>query len=110
MTLLDPFFLKHKASRLSAASFIIAAHSLKKQNSWGIEIEKITGIKRNELKTVIEDIQQFIVEVNKKFVKSLKYKFEKNEFLNVALIQLTFPNQQAKGAASTQQPSANIVV
>lgn len=56
LTLLDPFFLKHKPSRLAAASFIIAAHSLKKPNIWKAEMEKLTGIKKQDLKEVIEDI------------------------------------------------------
>lgn len=75
ISLLDAFFLKHKASELAAASFILSAKSIKKINAWNSEMEKWTQYKEKDLKTVIEDLKQFALEVNPKFLSTLKYKF-----------------------------------
>lgn len=53
-------------------------------------MEKWTGIKEKDLKDAIEDLKQFAYEVNPKFLSTLKYKFSKNEYLNVASIPFTF--------------------
>lgn len=84
ISLLDAFFLKHKSSEIAAASFILSARSIKKVNAWNSEMEKWTGYKEKDLKTVIEDLKQFALEVNPKFLSTLKYKFQKEEYLNVA--------------------------
>ena len=55
--MLDAFFLKHKASELAAAAFILSAKSIKKINAWNSEMEKWTGYKEKDLKTVIEDLK-----------------------------------------------------
>ena len=75
ISLLDAFFLKHKSSEIAAASFILSARSIKKVNAWNSEMEKWTGYKEKDLKTVIEDLKQFALEVNPKFLSTLKYKF-----------------------------------
>lgn len=37
-----------------------------------------------------EDVRSFVVEVNPKFLTTLKYKFSKHEYLEVANIALKF--------------------
>lgn len=53
-------------------------------------MEKSTGLKEKDLRAAIDDLKQFALEVNPKFLSTLKYKFAKNEYLNVANIQFTF--------------------
>jgi hypothetical protein len=38
----------------------------------------------------VEDVRSFVVEVNPKFLTTLKYKFSKAEFLEVASIPFKF--------------------
>ena len=53
-------------------------------------MEKITGMKDEELQTVVEDVKGFVVEVNPKFLTTLKYKFSKAEYLAVASLPFKF--------------------
>lgn len=53
-------------------------------------MEKWTGIKEKDLKDAVEDLKQFALEVNPKFLSTLKYKFQKSEYLNVAQIPFAF--------------------
>ena len=87
---MDAFFLKHKPSQLAAAAFILSAKSIKKINAWNNEMEKWTGYKEKDLKAQIEDLKQFAMEVNPKFLSTLKYKFGKDEYLKVASIPFEF--------------------
>jgi hypothetical protein len=84
--LLDSFLLKHPCSQLAAAAFILSAKNIKKINAWNIEMERTTGIKEKDIKEAIDDLKQFALEVNPKFLSTLKYKFQKNEYLGVASI------------------------
>lgn len=90
IALLDAFLLKHKCSDIAAAAFILSARSIKKINAWNLEMEKVTGIKEKDVKEAVEDLKQFVLEVNPKFLSTLKYKFQKNEYLNVAQIPFVF--------------------
>jgi Cyclin, C-terminal domain/Cyclin, N-terminal domain len=90
IALLDSFLLKHKASHTAAAAFVLSAKSIKKINAWNTEMEKCTGIKAEDIKLTIEDLKQFALEVNPKFLSTLKYKFSKPEYLNVAQIPFAF--------------------
>ena len=90
ISLLDAFFLKHKNSELAAAAFILAAKSIKKINAWNGEMEKWTGYKEKDLQVVINDLKTFALEVNPKFLSTLKYKFQKDEYLNVASLTFAF--------------------
>lgn len=72
---MDAFFLKHKPSEVAAAAFTLSAKSIKKINAWNSEMERWTGYKEKDLKVVIEDLKQFALEVNPKFLSTLKYKF-----------------------------------
>ncbi len=68
----------------------MAAKSIKKINAWNTEMEKWTGYKEKDLKVTIEDLKQFALEVNPKFLSTLKYKFGKDEYLKVASISFDF--------------------
>lgn len=90
ISLLDSFLLKHKASEIAAAAFVLSAKAIKKINAWNAEMEKWTGYKEKDLKEAIEDVKQFACEVNPKFLSTLKYKFQKSEYLSVASIAFNF--------------------
>lgn len=90
ISLLDSFLLKHKQSQIAAASFILSAKAIKKINAWNSEMEKWSGYKEKDLKEAIEDVKQFACEVNPKFLSTLKYKFQKPEYMSVAQIPFNF--------------------
>ena len=75
IALLDAFLLKHKPSHLAAAAFLLSAKCIKKINAWNNEMEKCTKIKNDDFKEAVEDLKQFALEVNPKFLSTLKYKF-----------------------------------
>lgn len=84
--MLDAFLLKHKPSKIAAAAFILSTKLIRKSNAWNKEMSRWSSYSETELKDVIEDLKQFAIEVNPKFLPTLKYKFSKQEFLNVANI------------------------
>jgi hypothetical protein len=51
---------------------------------------KWTGYRAEDLKEAVEDLKQFLLEVNPKFLKTLEYKFKKNEYLGVAFKKFEF--------------------
>ena len=53
-------------------------------------MEKITNMKEDELQVVVEDVRGFVVEVNPKFLTTLKYKFSKTEYIEVAKLPFKF--------------------
>lgn len=53
-------------------------------------MEKWTGYKEKDLKSAIDDLKQFALEVNPKFLSTLKYKFQKDEYLSVANLPFNF--------------------
>ena len=82
--------MKYKQSEIAAAALTLSAKAIKRINAWNKEMEKNTGYKEEDLKEVIEDVKSFAYEVNPKFLSTLKYKFQKNEYLNVAQIPFQF--------------------
>lgn len=90
MSLLDCSLLKYKSSELAAACLILSARAIKKVNAWNKEMEKCTTYKEETLKEVIEDVKSFAYEVNPKFLSTLKYKFSKPEYFEVASIPFKF--------------------
>lgn len=90
IALLDASLLKYKASELAAASLILAAKSIKKISIWNKEMEKATDLKDEDLSVVVEDVKGFILEVNPKFLTTLKYKFSKQEYKEVASLPFKF--------------------
>ena len=53
-------------------------------------MERWTGYKEKDLKEALEDVKQFAMEVNPKFLSTLKYKFQKPEYKSVASIPFNF--------------------
>jgi len=76
---------------VAAASLILACRGLKKTtNHWNKEMESLTGMLESNLSIVTEDVRSFVVEVNPKFLTTLKYKFSKTEYMEVAGIPFKF--------------------
>lgn len=90
ISLLDSSLLKYKQSEIAAASLILSARAIKRINAWNKEMEKNTGYKEEDLKEAIEDVKSFAYEVNPKFLSTLKYKFSKPEYFEVANIPFKF--------------------
>ena len=90
IALLDASLLKYKASELAAAALILATKSLKKVNVWNKEMEKATEYKEEHLAPIADDVKGFILEVNPKFLTTLKYKFSKQEYKEVASLPFKF--------------------
>jgi hypothetical protein len=53
-------------------------------------MEKATNLKEDHMAKVAEDVKSFVVEVNPKFLTTLKYKFSKQEYLDVASLAFKF--------------------
>jgi hypothetical protein len=60
---------------------ILSAKQLKKINCWTKEMEKLSGYTEEDLKDPVEEIKSFALEINPKFISTLKYKFSKPEYL-----------------------------
>lgn len=88
--MLDASLLKYRNSEIAAASLILAARGLKKGAVWTAEVEEHTGMRSDDLAVVVEDVRSFVVEVNPKFLTTLKYKFSKHDYLEVAALPFKF--------------------
>ena len=53
-------------------------------------MEKYTGMSEDQLKEPVEEIKSFCLEINPKFISTLRYKFSKPEYLQVAKHQFKF--------------------
>lgn len=90
ISLLEASFLAFKPSMLSAASIILSAKMLKKQDPWTKEIEQITSYSRKDLEEVVKEVKLFCQEINPKFISILKYKFSKSEYKKVSNYEFKF--------------------
>lgn len=92
IALLDASLLKYRPSEIAGASLILASRGLKKgtHSVWNKEMESFTGMLESDLQIVTEDVRGFVVEVNPKFLTTLKYKFSKAEYLEVAGLPFKF--------------------
>ena len=63
---------------------ILAAKNLQRVAVWTPEMESATNIQWSVLAPIVEDVKSFIVEVNPKFLTTLKYKFSKPDYMEVA--------------------------
>ena len=90
ISLLDASLLKYNPSELAAAALILATKSIKRVNVWNKEMEKSTEYTDEQLQVVVEDVKGFILEVNPKFLTTLKYKFSKQEYKEVASLPFKF--------------------
>lgn len=84
ISLLDVTLLRFRPSELAAASMILSARQLKKKSPWTKEVVEFTGYSEQALGDAIEEIKSFALEINPKFISTLKYKFSKPEYLNVS--------------------------
>lgn len=83
--------LKYRPSEVAAASLILATKSLKPDfQVWTSDIEQWTGMLYSELSDIAEDVRGFVVEVNPKFLTTLKYKFSKKIYGEVAALPFKF--------------------
>jgi hypothetical protein len=53
-------------------------------------MEKFTGYSEKDLTETVEEIKCFALEINPKFISTLKYKFMKPDYLEVAKHQFKF--------------------
>ena len=53
-------------------------------------MKKFSGYTESDLKEVIDEVKSFAFEINPKFISTLKYKFSKPEYLEVAKLQFQF--------------------
>lgn len=89
--------LKYRPSEIAASSFILAMRQLKKKNGdapasspWTKELEQATGMYDSDLQAIVDDVRGFVVEVNPKFLTTLKYKFSKTDYCEVATLPFKF--------------------
>lgn len=91
IALLDASLLKYRPSEIAAASLMLAFKGLKKSgHSWNKEMESNTGMEEKDLLPVMEDVRSFVVEVNPRFLTTLKYKFGKESYKQVASVPFDF--------------------
>ena len=98
---MDASLLKYAPSEIAAAALILSTKCLRKMNVWNKEMEKASGYSEDFLAPIVEDVKSFIVEVNPKFLTTLKYKFSKPEYNEVASIAFKFGSDKPQ-----QQPQA----
>ena len=91
IALLDAGLLKYRPSEVAAASLILAFRGLKKTGTaWNKEIEELTGMCEKDLLPIVDDVKSFVVEVNPRFLTTLKYKFSKEQYKAVASLPFEF--------------------
>ena len=90
ISLLDASLLNYNPSEIAAASLILATKCLKKVHAWNREMEQATGYSDQHLAPIVEEVKSFVVEVNPKFLTTLKYKFSKQDYMDVANVALKF--------------------
>lgn len=77
IALLDASLLKYHPSEIAGAALILSTKCIKKVNVWNKEMEKATEYKDDQMQKIVEDVKSFVLEVNPKFLTTLKYKFSK---------------------------------
>lgn len=90
ISLLEASFLVFKPSQLAAASIILSAKLIKKEDAWTPEVQKISGYSLKDLEEPIKEVKLFCQEINPKFISILKYKFSKPEYKKVSNYEFKF--------------------
>jgi len=90
ISLLDASLLKYRSSEIAAASILLSTKQLKKVNIWTKDIVKMTGIEEEPLQQVVAEVKSFAMEVNPKFLTTLKYKFSKPEYMEASSLSFKF--------------------
>ena len=94
VALLDASLLKFRPSQIAAASIILASIQLKKTSGWNETVQKFTGYSEEDLKEAVAEVKSFAVEINPKFISTLRYKFSKSEYMKVANYQFCFDEKK----------------
>ena len=63
---------------------ILSAKQFKQIDVWDFDMEEWSGYSKDELQKVISEVKAFALEINPKFIQTLRYKFSKPEFLQVS--------------------------
>ena len=63
--------------KIAAAALILSTKCIKRVSVWNKEMEKATDYKDDQMQKIVEDVKSFVLEVNPKFLTTLKYKFSK---------------------------------
>ena len=90
VSLLDITLMRFKPSELAAASLILSCKQLKRIDCWSKDMEKFTKYKKSDLSNAVSEVRQFLVEINPKFISTLKYKFSKPDYMKVANYEFKF--------------------
>lgn len=90
IALLDASLLKYRPSEIAASAFVLATKVLKKASAWVEQMERASGMSEEHLAPIVEDVKGFILEVNPKFLTTLKYKFSKKEYGEAATVPFLF--------------------
>lgn len=98
IALLDASLLKYSPSEIAAAALILSTKCLKRVNAWNKEMERTTNYTDEYLLPIVEDVKSFIVEVNPKFLTTLKYKFSKADYMEVASIPFKFGSDKPQAS------------
>lgn len=104
--MLDASLLRFRPSEIAAASMILSSSQLKKTSGWTESIVKFTGYTEQDLKEVVEEVKSFALEINPKFISTLRYKFSKTEYMKVANYQFTFDTKEDEGKRSPSMEAA----
>lgn len=102
IALLDASLLKYSPSEIAASALILSTRCIRRIHAWNKEMEKTTGYSDEYLAGIVEDVKSFIVEVNPKFLTTLKYKFSKTDYLEVASIAFKFGSDRTSPAAANE--------
>lgn len=90
IAMLDATLLRFRPSQLAGAALVLSAKQLKNIQVWNEDMAKYTGYTEGDLKEAADEIKCFAQEINPKFISTLKYKFSKPEYHNVARLAFTF--------------------
>ena len=90
IALLDASLLSYNPSEIAASALILANKVIKRINAWNRELETGTGYSGEHLDPIVNEVKSFALEVNPKFLTTLKYKFSKQEYMEVASITFKF--------------------
>lgn len=90
IALLDASLLQYLPSEIAASALILSTKCIKGVKAWNREMETVTQMTEAYLTPIVEDLKGFILEVNPKFLTTLKYKFSKKEYEEVANITFKF--------------------
>jgi hypothetical protein len=69
---------------------ILSATQLKKTTGWSKKMVEFSGYTLEDLNKCINEVKSFALEINPKFISTLRYKFSKPEYMKVANYTFSF--------------------